>query len=155
MEEDEVESLSLSFRPSLHRLPEYVTQMRSLRYLYLTKVGMTEFPDVYRLDRLVMLVLDYNQICVIPDDICDLDSLKLLSLRHNRVEYFPTRIIRNLVTMYLDHNCIQEFPDFIYQMMPQFEYLSMTSNPMSYEVCHNMYSTFRQLQHCPSATIKL
>eukprot|EP01130_Rhizamoeba_saxonica_P014315 TRINITY_DN6248_c0_g1_i1.p1 TRINITY_DN6248_c0_g1~~TRINITY_DN6248_c0_g1_i1.p1 ORF type:complete len:753 (-),score=146.98 TRINITY_DN6248_c0_g1_i1:51-2309(-) len=74
---------------NLSELPESVNSLSHLRNLKLSYNQFSCFPEIFGLDKLIYLDLDFNQITSIPSKINQLVSLQYLDLERNRIKQYP------------------------------------------------------------------
>jgi hypothetical protein len=147
-----VEILDLS-RNALDSLPDWISELRSLRVLFLSGNRFREIPRVLgHLDSLrmlgmrscqlehictdalphslVWLTLTDNHIQSIPESFGSLTRLRKLLLAGNRISELPQSCstLRSLELLRLSANCFERFPDWLFDL-PALTWLALAGNP--------------------------
>ncbi|MBD3227788.1 MAG: hypothetical protein GF329_06335 [Candidatus Lokiarchaeota archaeon] len=111
-EDDRVIKLSL-YNYGLKSLPEIVTELRSLRRLYVVQNNLTALPEaIGNLEFLRHLWLTYNKLEKLPYSIGDLRSLEYLNLGRNNLKTLPISIgnLKSLKILLISSNNIETLP---------------------------------------------
>ncbi|MFY0608393.1 MAG: hypothetical protein JXR10_16865 [Cyclobacteriaceae bacterium] len=92
--------------------PAGISNMKSLTKLSFYKNKLKELPlDLFDL-KLKVIDLYYNELEVIPTEICNLKELEILYMAHNRIYELPESLgaLTNLDEIYLHHNRLSVLP---------------------------------------------
>jgi hypothetical protein len=121
--------LSLDY-VDLKFIPNNVTKLEKIEYLYLTGNKISEIPSfISKLKYLTYLILEKNNISKIPIEICNLKKLRVLNLSENNINTIPIEIcsLKNLNVLNLSQNKIIEIPQCI-NKLESLEYFIIRDN---------------------------
>lgn len=90
----------------------------NLTFLNLNFNNLTKIPNLSMLPNLKILDLSFNEIEIIPEEICELKNLEKLILTVNNIKTIPKYFckLENLTEFYCDANEFEEFPIVLYDM---------------------------------------
>jgi len=117
----------------LHRVPDWVAQLRKLRVLVLSHNDLVALPDwLHELAELQVLILGQNSLTELPASLGRLKQLRELHLSGNLFTQFPEPLLRlpSLRQLWLAKNYIDELPEALAWAMPQLKSLHLQSNPL-------------------------
>lgn len=97
---------------SIYHLPEGFGRLNKLITLNLEANNLEELPsDMHNLVRLKTLSLAKNRIADFPDNLCAMSDLKVLNIEKNRLQFLPNGIARlAVVDLRVGHNQIESLP---------------------------------------------
>ena len=101
---------------ALKSIPQQIFDLQYLKSLSLEFNQITEVSDkISNLVSLESLYLDYNHLKTLPESIGTLSLLKELSISHNDITYLPKSIknLRNLKHIYTRGTKVKEVPNFL------------------------------------------
>ena len=98
-------------------------------------LGLKSLPPIFNyppfVSRLRNLILCYNNLSLLPDEIGQLQNLQYLQLHHNRLVKLPEQIgqLKNLIHLFLDNNQLTELPEPI-GLLWNLEHLNLDKNQL-------------------------
>lgn len=122
----------------IQKMPKTLSEVTSLKYLYLNNNGWTDLLDVFpdiealaNLEELEVLDLRDNQLKTIPEAIGKLQSLKRLNLNSNKINDIPESLgnLLKLVSLNLSKNKLTRIPD-IFSQLQSLEELRISNNQL-------------------------
>ena len=84
--------------------------------LYMNRAGHSTFPkSTFASLEITELQLAFNTISVVPQEIAQLQALRILSLNNNRISQLPTELgqLHALTALFLEANTLTSIPESI------------------------------------------
>ncbi len=97
----------------LTQFPDEIAKLKNLRYLYIRNNKLNQLPEeIGELCGLWELLLDKNQLTHLPNEIVKLKNLQYLHLNHNQLTHLPNEIaeLKNLYELNLSNNRLTHLP---------------------------------------------
>lgn len=94
-------------------VPAEIGNLKHLKYLYFYEADITSLPkEIYQMDSLQYIWLDYTQITSLPYEIGDIKSLKQFEIMGSSIETLPEGLCnsKTLETIYLSETKISNLP---------------------------------------------
>jgi Leucine-rich repeat (LRR) protein len=121
----------LATQDKLTSVPDEVFGLEHLQHLSLNYNRLTSIPcNIRQLPNLISLVVSDNQITSLPDDLFTLGQLQRLSLSSNRLTSISSEIqrLKSLETLLVAHNQLTSLPDSLGELL-SLRNLSIQGNP--------------------------
>ena len=140
-----LEMLDLSMNPLKHLNRTLFANLRNLRYLYLTGLGLNEFPNIGpATGTLRFLDISYNAIRAIPRGyFSNMTSLSTLSIASNRIRsllYPDLRGLRDLQLLDVSYNSLSHFNSSVFSGLARLNDLDMSACSISEFPCIALYT---------------
>lgn len=93
-------------------IPDAVTKLKNIKHLVLKLNMINDLTNVIKMTTLTHLVLNYNQIKIIPDNMAQLTNLEVLNLANNDIRTLSIELceMKNLKALIIKGNPIKEIP---------------------------------------------
>lgn len=126
------------YEKELQIWPEEMKRAKGLNRLWLCKMEQLDLP--YILDQLLahpqleQLFLSKNELQMLPEQIGELQSLRILHLDHNELDQLPKSLeqLQELEELHLGYNQLQQLPQWL-EDLPKLKKLYVQGNPLSKE----------------------
>lgn len=131
----------------LTTLPNNISQLVNLKWLYLGSNGLTTLPEsIGQLTNLELLRLNSNRLTILPGSIGQLANLKWLDLTYNQLTTLPESIgqLTKLEELLLDDNKLTTVPESIAKLC-RLKDIDLRNNPISPQEIKKLESL---LPHC-------
>lgn len=116
-------------------LPNEIASLKKLEQIHAIKNNITEInPDFINLNCLRVLNLRHNKIKneSIPENINDLEDLAVLDLSYNDLHEVPANLeeAKSILVLNLGHNTISTIPNYLFINLTDLVYLDLSSNKL-------------------------
>ncbi len=112
-----------------------IQQAKETNRLDLSCYALGTLPEeLFNLDRLEVLVLDFNELTELPSEIKYLKSLKKLIAPWNHIEELPYEIgyLSELEVINLTYNQVSQYPKVLF-CLEKLRYVSLKRNPIEFD----------------------
>ena len=99
---------------SLDAIPESISNLDSLKILYLDKNNLTQLPNsITDLNKIIYLVLSFNQLETLPDEIGNMSDIIYLDLGYNSLYSLPNSVVdlEELQYLFIFGNELEDLPE--------------------------------------------